>query len=365
MPVGTPDRTEALNAWANKPDPVTAPAVTPPTPAPAPAAKAPDAPVAAPAAAGGTETPPAPADAPAASTAVGGPSDWMVFKKGEEEFRVPLDAQIEFKRRDQMLTRTADDFRRDGMMGTDYKLSKETIQAERQAFQREQERIAVEQARVAERQRYLEEQEAAFREAQTDPAKFEQWQTHLTQMAQNPMYRKAYEDALAKRQVDAENQVLRARAEEQYVTHAATTVQGWTEALAAKYPGVPVESVRRDYAAQVALYEQRAGRVGTLGEGPLTPQALEQVFQHHAGVFQQAVAPVNAELAGLKAQLAELKAAQDAAAANAQTAHAVKRQAAPPTAPVRGSAGVETAPRAKHESAMEREERMSRWVNQR
>lgn len=358
MPVMSPEERETkMNAFLNAPDTPAAPpaATTDPTPAATPATPA--TPSAAPATPAATVPATDPATAPAVPTSQGGPSDWLVFKRGTEEFRVPKDAAIEFKRRDEMLTRTAEDFQRDGMMGTDYALRKAQIESERQAVQREREQEAVAKARFEERQRYLDEQERAMREAQTDPAKFEQWQSHLEQLRSNPMYRTAFEAALQKREVDAENRVLRARAEEDYVRNAAATVDGWIGALKDKYPGVPVESVQRDFAAQVTLYEQRAGRMGKLGEGPLTPQALEQVFQQHAGVFRAAVEPVNAKLAALEAEIAAMK-------ANAQTQHAVERGKAPATAPVPGTTG--TAPGAKkaprYESEADRTERMMRWA---
>ena len=358
-PMSRTDRDEALAAWADKPEPeavVAEPAVTPPV---VPVA----APVTPPAAGVAPDATIAAADAPAASTAVGGPSDWIVAKRGDEEFRIPADAMVEFKRRDATLTRSMDDFKRDGMMGTDYQLLKRQLAGEREAFQREREQEAVARARMEERERFVEEQSQALREAQLDPAKFEQWQGHQEQLRTNPTYRKAFEDSLAKRETDAENRVLRGRMEEDYVQRAASTVEGWVEALASKYPGIDVQSVQREYAAQVTLYEQQAGRMGTLGEGPLTPQALEQVFQRHQQTFQSAVAPVTAQMEALKAEMAALKAATDAAAANAQTTHAVKRNAAPPTAPVRGGGTVAEPPKGRRESPMDREERLQRWVN--
>lgn len=350
------DRETRLNAFVNAPDPVATPEPTPATPAAPVPATAPTTP------AGASGTPEAtpvtadPATAPAASTAAGGPSDWIVAKRGDEEFRIPADAVLEFKRRDETLTRTMDEFRRDGMMGTDYQLRKAQFETERQQVQREREQEAVARARLAERQAFLDEQERALREAQTDPQKFEQWQGHMEQLRSNPQYRQAFEASLAKRETDAENRVLRERAETDYVTRAAATVEGWIDALKGKYPGVPVESVQRDFAAQVTLYEQRMGRLGQLGEGPLTPNALEQVFQQHAGVYQQAVAPVTARMKALEDELAALK-------ANAQTDHAVARAKTPSTAPVRGTTATTDSPKApRYESEADRAERLQRFL---
>lgn len=344
------DRETRLNAFVNAPDPEVAPEATPAAATP-PAAT--EVVVAAPPAAPATD----PATAAAAPTSAGGPSDWIVFRRGTEEFRVPIDAATEFKRRDETLTRTADEFRREGMMATDYQLRKAQVETERQQFQREREQEAVARARLEERQRYLEEQERAMREAQTDPQKFEQWQSHMEQLRTNPHYRQAFEASLAKRETEAENRVLRERAETEYVQRATATVEGWIGALKDKYPGVPVEAVQRDFAAQVALYEQRAGRMGVLGEGPLTPTALEQVFQQHAGVFKQAVEPVTAKVAALEAEIAALK-------ANAQTDHAVQRGKTPTTAPVRGTPAASDGPRKpRYESETDRAERLQRFLS--
>lgn len=352
----TLDRETRMANWVNDAPPAAPPPAASPTPEPAapatPAAKAAPEPAA-------PATPAASPDtAPAASTAVGGPSDWIVAKRGDEEFRIPADAVVEFKRHDQMLTATMDEFRRQGMMATDYKLRKEAADLERQQVQREREADAVARARMAERAKYVEEQERALREAQSDPAKFEQWQGHMEQLRTNPLYRQAFEASLAKREVDAENRVLRERQQEDYLQNATATVEGWMGQLQAKYPGIPMESVRRDYAAQVALYEQQRGEMGRLGDGPLTPQALEQVFQHHAMAYTAATQPVTAKLAALEAELAALK-------ANQQTQHAVTRAAAPRTAPAAGGpAGGTGGRKVIHESETERQERMARWVSE-
>lgn len=348
-------REEKMNQWVNKDDTASEPA-----PPAAPPATSPSTPAAAAPAPSGEAAPTG--EAPAAPAAQGGPSDWIVAKRGTEEFRIPADAVLEFKRRDQTLTASMDEFRRSGMMGTDYRLSKEQLAAERQRFQQEQEQEAVAKARLAEREKFLGEQEQAFRAAQTDPAQFDQWQTHFQQMQSNPMYRNAFEAQMAKRETDAENAVLRERAEVQYIERAKATVDGWTEALAAKYPGISLEAVQRDYAAQVTLHEQRTGQLGRLGEGPLTPQALEAVFQHHAGIAARTMEPVNQRIAGLEAELKALKDQKAVEAQNAQTTHAVRRAAAPSTVPTRGAPAPEGPKKPKYESEDERQARMAAWA---
>lgn len=274
-------------------------------------------------------------------------------KRGEAEFQIPNDVLIPLKRHDKVEWVSAEQAWREAMQVNDVKLSKQELAAQRQAFQREQEALQVDRARAAEEARWIAEESQRLQGVMQDPAQMEAHQAHLHAMATNPVYRQQVEQAQRSRLVEAENGVYRAQAEQAEIQRGIDTTLGVMEAVKEKYPGVSIEAVRKQFGAEVTLYEQRvaqqaanAGRPVPMvrwGEGPLTAQSIERVFQEQAAVLQGAVAPVNGRVTALEAELAALKAQQAAANGNAQTMHAAARSAAPNVKPT----GTPAAPGAK------------------
>lgn len=291
----------------------------------------------------------APVVTPQAAAEVG----FIGAKQGDAEFRIPNDVLIPLKRHDKVEWVSAEQAWREAMMTNDVKLSKQELAAQRQAFQREQESLQVERARAAEEARWNAQEAQRLQGVMQDPAQWEAHQAHLNAMATNPVYRQQVQDAQRARGLEAENSVYRAQAEQAEVQRGIDTTLGVMEAVKEKYPGVSMEAVRKQFGAEVTLYEQHVaqraaqqGREAPLvrwGEGPLTAQSIERVFQEQAAVLQGAVAPVNGRVTALEAELAALKAQQVAAASNADTLHAVQRAAAPNVKPT----GTPAAPGAK------------------
>lgn len=292
-------------------------------------------------------------------------------KQGEAEFRIPNDVLVPLKRHDKVEWVPAEQAFREAMMGHDHKMSKQEALAQRQQFQRDQEALQVERARLAEEARWNAEETDRLRQAMADPAAYQAHQDHLAQMATNPVYRAQVEAAQRARSLEAENAVYRSRAEQAEIQRGIDTTLGVMEAMKDRYPGVSVEAVRKQYGAEVTLYEQavasravQAGRPVPLvrwGEGPLTAQAIERVFQEQASILQGAVAPVNGRVAALEKELADLKAQGHAAAANAQTTHAVARAQAPNVRPA-GSPPAPAAPPKERIPIRDMPDRIRQWI---
>lgn len=284
-------------------------------------------------------------------------------KQGEVEFRIPNDVLIPLKRHDKVEWVPAEQAWREAMMTNDVKLSKQELATQRQAFQRDQEQIAVEKARLAAEADWQRQEAQRLAEAQSDPVKWEAYQNHLQALATNPVYRQQVEQAQRARGLEAENAVYRTQAEAAEVQRGIDASLAVIDTLKAKYPGVSVDAVRQRFGAVVTLAEAQSPRQLRWGEGPLTPQAIEQVFQQEADHLAGTIAPVNAQMAELQKQLADLKAAQEAALANAQTTHAVKRAGAPNTKPT-GTPAVAAGEAPKRIPAREMPDHIRQWIEQ-
>ena len=331
----------------------------------APAAPAAPAPAAAPV----TETAPAAPAAPArgpdgkfvAAEPVGGVSaaqveEFIEAQLNDQPYKIPKGLRLPLKRGNDVAYEPVEDVLTHGMLERDYRIkTAETAQLKREVTAQRAE-MEAEQARVAARDQWLAEREAEMVEAQKDPAKWEAYLQAQALYQTNPRFRQLMDDALAKRETDAVNEVYQRRDYESQVNQGVELAASWIEQAAGdpRYHGVNPERVRVRYAQALAS-----------GQATLDPGEVQALFEDEAQYLTQSQGPLTKQLAELKAQIDALTASKGAEQHNAGTAHALQRAKAPPVA-VRGAAPAPgtAQPQGKF-GPRDLPERTQAWINQR
>jgi len=356
------------NEWVKSgaaPDPA-APAPAPPPPAPTPAAPA--APEPAPAVVQvrgpdgrfGPKTPAdqlppgqapvtpklsaaAPPATPVAPAPGAGAAEVLDFIEAQlegsvEPFKIPRGVRLPQKRGETIEYEPLDDILKRGMMGKDYiRKTQGVAERTRVLDEREAEMDAL-NARMAAREQYLQDQEKMLREANTSQEGYDAFQAHLRAMESNPRYKQMVEDAIAKRETDAENTVYRERERQDHTRRGVRQALGWIDELAAdpKYAGVDKTRVRLIYGTVLKDGAEDA---------QLDRRDVEHIFEAEAQYLAQSLTPLQQQVAELTAKVEELSGQQTGVQRhNAQTAHAVQRGGAVPTKPVGGSPPAPAAP---------------------
>lgn len=231
-------------------------------------------------------------------------------------FKVPRSLRLPSKRGEQTIFEPLETVLGERMMERDYRIKT----AEAGAARRQ---LAVDRARLEERERFVKEQEQVVIDAQKDPEKWETFQAHLEQLRTNPIYRKHFEDAQAKRETEAELAVHREREAQAVIHDGVAQAVAWIDQLAKEpgFEGVDPERVRVRY-----------GELLSAGHARLDPADVRQLFRAEADYLQRSVSPLQAKLDALSAEIQGLKSGKAAEAHNATTAHAVSRAKAPPVA---------------------------------
>lgn len=248
-------------------------------------------------------------------------------------FKIPKGVQFPWKRGNETGTAPITEIAKSPFFEKDYRIkTAEAAQLRRRAEQEiAQARALV--ARTQAREAYLREQEERLKEAQLDPEKWERYERHMDMLQKSPEYRKTWEDALAKRESDAELGILRQQQEAQAVEEAQSAVIEAIDRLAGEFPDADKERVRSAYAD--ALIQGRL---------PLSEDALRHVFKQEAEqagalrakVREAELSPLQKELADLKAELAAMKKAGAAGAHNASVKDKIDKSKVP-GAPAGGS----------------------------
>lgn len=276
-----------------------------------------------------TPTPSLAASASAAPPAPGASAqqiqEFIEAQHGEknEPFKIPKGARIPLKRGETVEYKTIEQLQKEGMLELDYRhKTADTGRLKRELDQRDTDMRAA-QARLEAREKFVQEQEAEFVAAQKDPAKMAAFQEHLHQYQNNPRYRQMVDDALAKRETDAELAVYREQEYAQTVQSGVETAANWITQIGAapEFAGVSQDRVR-------ALYAQALQS----GQAQLDPAHVRAIYEHEARYLADSQSPLQKQLAALTAQVERLTASNGAEKHNAGTAHALARAKTPPVA---------------------------------
>jgi hypothetical protein len=271
-------------------------------------------------------------------------------------FQVPKGLRLPLKRGAETVYEPVEEVQARGMFERDYRIKSGETAQQRRENEALRAQLEAEQARVQAREQWLAEQEAEMREAQKDPARWESYQQTLALYQTNPRFRQLMDDALAKRETDAVNEVYQRRDYESQVNEGVQLAADWID-QAAKEPsfaGVSADRVRVRYAQALAA-----------GQATLDPGEVRALFEDEARYLTTSQTPLQQELAALKAQVEALQAAKGAEQHNAATAHALQRAKAPPVA-TRGTApAVATSLPQGRFGPRDLPERTQAWIDQR
>ena len=273
---------------------------------------------------------PIPASAAPASPAPAAPTlaevqDFIEAQLGEGTFKIPKGVKLPLKRGETVEYATVEELQKRGMLELDYRHKTAETARLRRDTEATQTRLAAAEARVQAREQYLTEQEAEMREAQKDPEKWAAYQEMQRLYQENPRFRKVMDDALAKRETDAENAVYQEREYRAQVNEGAALAASWIEQIGQdpKYAGVNQDRVRMLYANAL-----RADTENTA----LDPNVVRAIYDQEARYLTESQGPLQKQLADLTARLAAVEAAKGAEKHNAGTSHALARAKTPPVA---------------------------------
>jgi hypothetical protein len=250
--------------------------------------------------------------------------EMFVGRLGEEEHQIPKDFLVPLKRGEEVEYVPLTELQSRGMMEKDYRLKTAELAEQRRQFEKQNTDFAANQARVEARDKWLQEREAEMREAQQDPQKWEAYQESMRLYKENPRFRQTMDDALAKRETDAENAVYREREEREAVQEGVNMARSWIDELTKdpQYEGVNAVRVAEVYGNQL--------RAGT---APLSREAVQAVVHSEAQYLSQSLSPLQKQLESVQSQLNELTEQKKAETHNESTEHALARGKAPNVAP--------------------------------
>lgn len=256
---------------------------------------------------------PAPADTPTAAEI-----EMIEAMLDDKPFKLPKNVRLPLKRGDKVEYEPLEQVQRERMLKRDY----DARMAERAERDRQ---YAAERARFQVEQEALKKERDDFLAAHKDPEAYQRFVEHQQRYADDPEYRKTYDDAMAGRTDRAELELVREEREQAEVEREAQTVVGWIQDAATRFPGVDAKRVQGVYAMMLET-----------GRAQGTPTEIEELFKREAAYI--AASPAAQRLEKMQQQIDELTEKKAADAHNAITDHAVARAAKPPTAPAGGGA---------------------------
>ena len=294
--------------------------------------------------------------APAAGASAQEIHEFIEAQLGDQPYKVPKGVKLPLKRGDTVEYATVEELQKRGMLELDYRHKT----AERAREKRENDtlraRLEADQARTEAREQWLAEREAEMVAAQKDPEKWESYLEMQRRYKEDPQFRKVMDDALAKRESDAELAVYREREHTQTVQQGVELANSWIDEVGAdpKFAGVNPERVRVRYAQALSA-----------GQASLDPGQVRAIYEDEARYLADSQTPLMRELADLKARLAAVEAGKAAEKHNAATSHALSRAKTPPVAATGRPPAPATAPKTGRFGIQELAERNQAWANQR
>lgn len=282
------------------------------------------------------------ADASAAATAAGATpeaaaaaaaqaaQDFIEGRLGDQPFQIPKGLQIPWKRGNETGFEPIEEVQRRGMFERDYRLKTADLAQQRRTMEVEQ---RVQTARNEALRASYEEQQARIKAAYDSPEEQARHEAFLTQYRNDPYFKKLVDEAQKGRVLEAEQAAVSEYQTEQAQVDAARQVADAITAIGQQFPDVDPDFVRQRYAR--ALEFENA---------PLSQAAIESIYREEAARVASARAPLSAELAELRAQIASLQTGQAAAAHNSTTRQQIDRTVNPIAAPVGGTPPAPIAP---------------------
>jgi hypothetical protein len=328
--------------------PAPAPAAAPSTPAASasPAPSAPSAPSAA--------TPAAPAAAPAAAQAAGEQAKKAATAAGAspaqaeqakqdmidamldgKPFQVPKGIQFAYQRGGKQVYRPIDEILRNHINHHDYQAGKERLARAQAEIERRDREAMLRDEAFQEEQKWLnEEHERFLKAAAADPDSDDAraYRDHLTQLRENPTYRKMVEDSRKLRQRERADVVTDELGRFDQATSLSGDVATYIERVCAheKYQGfVEPQELREAYAEALqsgrfrwpddsdADFETKVNRAIT--------EQVQSLANERLALRERFTKPVSDELAAAQARIKELEAAADADATNGETRRQIAR----------------------------------------
>jgi len=241
-------------------------------------------------------------------------------------YPVPRNLTFSLKSGGQVSQRTLEDLFKGGLREADYTRNMQQVAQQRRQLEQ---RIAQADAQLAaaqERANWIKEQEQQMLEAQKDPKAWEEYQEMMRLRASSPRIAKLFDDALASREIGAQNKVFEEQNTTRQVEYEADQARRWISEIGREFPSVDPERVRVIYGTAL--------KAGDFPEN--TPDAVRTVYQWEAENVKKAASPLEQELTALKARLEELEAGKQVEAHNAKTERVLQRAKAPNTAPAGG-----------------------------
>lgn len=261
--------------------------------------------------------------APTSETVAAVVEEFIEARRGDKPYQIPKDVLLPWKHGKQNGYAPVTEVLASDMQERDYRQKTQAA-----AEQRRQNDITA--ARLQAREEALKTEAEALRSAMLDPEKLEQYNAHFEMMAKNPLYRKQVEDAQASREDRAELAIIRENEQQEVLRASAESLRNTIRETGSQYPGVDPERA-------IEIY--RKGLIsGDIKE--INEDSIHQVYKQEADYSNRLVAPLQAEMTALKAQVAALTGAKAVEAHNASTD---KKLAQAKAAPVVAATGSNTA----------------------
>lgn len=239
-------------------------------------------------------------------------------------YQIPVNAALPLKRGEEIEYVPVGELQKRGMLEKDYRVKTGELAEQRRALDVER---RVMEARTRAMEQWHQEQQQFLERAYANPEDQARYESFVEQYRSNPAFKQMVDDALTARVMQAERAAI---SEVEGETALATEVQQLSaaiERIGQKYPGVPVDEIRQQYAQDLQLDRTWVGE-----------DAIESYFQRAHEKRAALLSPLEQKIEALSRQLATLTEQQQAAQHNANTQQRIARAANPVAAPAGGTA---------------------------
>lgn len=251
----------------------------------------------------------------------------------------------------------------------DYTAGKQRLEQREAEFARQQRENDISRRAFEARQKAFEEEQERFYKAYSgdDPEEAERYRRHIENM-RDPEYRRMYEDSLAKRERDAQDEFEQELTRYDESQSVAADVASFIRDFGAKhFPGIEPEMVQQAYGEALSSgalsWPELNGRALDDALRVLVPQQVRALFQQEADRRNRYVGPVQTELEQLRQKIAQLEGGRAADDHNARTRDRINRSRNPVGAPAGGSPPAPGGRRAPEPFTSDKlEERKSAWA---
>ena len=276
----------------------------------------------------------------------------LPYRRGNETVYFPVSEAIRFH-----------------MNHRDYTAGKARLEQREQEWQRSQREAEISRRAFEARQQAFQEEQERFYKAYNgdDPEEAEKYRRHIENM-RDPEYRRMYEDSLAKRERDAQDEYQEELTRYDESQSVAQDVASFIRDFGARnFPGIEPEMVQQAYGEALSSgalkWPELKGEALDNALRSLVPQQVRALFQQEADRRNRYVGPVQSELEQLRQEVAALRGGRAADDHNARTRARIERSRNPVGAPAGGSPPAPGGRRAPEPFTSDKlEDRKSAWV---